>query len=252
MKLSRFIAALFLTTASIPAQTLSFEVISIKPNNTGSGSTSESTRPGRVMDTNVTISEVMQAAFGIRDFQIANAPGWLAGDKYDITATTGTSKDLTELELQPYFQALLADRCKLRFHRETRELVLYTLVVAKNGAKGATKLLPHPGEGESSTNVSNGKDRTTISSTDIPMAHLASLLGASLHRVVIDNTGLAGGYDLSLEWTPEPPAGADNSSESSGPSLFTALQEQLGLKLETTKGPVEIVVIDNIEKPTDN
>jgi len=250
----RYCALTLLLTSLIPqAQAQSFEVISIKPNNTGSGSTSESTRPGRVMDTNVSVSEVIQSAFGIKDFQIAGAPGWVASDRYDVTATTGTTKDLSELELQPYFQALLADRCKLRFYRETRELVLYSLVVAKNGAaRGATKLIPHPGEGESSTNVSNGKDRTSISAKDIPMAHLANILGASLHRVVIDHTGLSGGYDLSLDWTPEPPAGSDTSGESSGPSLFAALQEQLGLKLESTKGPVDIIVVDNIEKPTDN
>src|SRR5580704_4253012 len=117
------------------AQPPSFEVASIKPNNSGSGRTTVDTGPNRVTEINVTVADVIQSAFGIRDFQISGAPGWLSSDKYDINAKTGTSKDLSDLELQPYYQALLAERCHLRYHRETKELQIYTLIPAKGGAK---------------------------------------------------------------------------------------------------------------------
>src|ERR1700722_3877695 len=98
---------LLLTALILRAQILSFEVASIKPNNSGSGRSSANTGPGRVTDTNVPIAAEIQAAFGIMDFQISGAPGWVTSDRYDLQATTGTSKDLTDLELQPYFLALL-------------------------------------------------------------------------------------------------------------------------------------------------
>jgi uncharacterized protein (TIGR03435 family) len=229
-------------SVSLRAQSPSFEVASVKPNNSGSGSSSESTVPGRLTATNITISSLIQSAFGLKDFQIAGAPGWLRDDKYDIAAKTGTTKDLNEKELRPYLQALLADRFRFRYHRETREMQVYSLVIAKGGVK----MKPHEGGGDSTTNVSSGSGRSSMNSTNAAMAHLADLLGGRLDRVVIDNTGLPGVYDLKLEWAPNP------SPESTDPSLFTALQEQLGLKLESTKGSVEIIVIDNIERPSEN
>ncbi len=233
---------LFVPALTLPAQPPSFEVASIKPNNTGSGRSSSDTGPGRVTDINVTIGTEIQAAFGIMDFQIAGAPGWVTSDKYDLQATTGTSKDLTDTELQPYYLALLTDRCHLRYHRETKEYSIYSLAPAKGGPK----MTAHTGEGDGSTNTSGSSGKTVMNATDISMHGLARALGGKLHRTVLDNTGLTGHYDLKLEWAPEPAA------DTSEPSLFAALQEQLGLKLETTKGPVEIIVIDSIEKPSEN
>ena len=233
---------LLLTALALQAQTLSFEVASIKPNNSGSGRSSSDTGPGRVTDTNVTIGAEIQAAFGIMSFQISGAPGWVSTDKYDLQATTGTSQDLTDFELQPYFLALLVERCRLRYHRETKELQVYSLVPAKGGPK----LTIHTGEGDGSTKISSGSGKTVVNASGISMASLARTLSGKLNRVVIDNTGLSAGYDLKFQWTPEPAA------DSGEPSLFTALQEQLGLKLETIKGSVEIIVIDSIEKPSEN
>jgi uncharacterized protein (TIGR03435 family) len=234
---------LLLTVAALAlAQSPSFDVASIKPNISGSGSTSESTRPGRVICTNVTASMLIESAFGIKDFQISGAPGWVGSDHFDINAATGTSRDLNDKELQPYFQALLAERFHFRFHRETKELQVYSLLAAKTGAK----LAPHSGEGDSSNNISNGSGKSSVTSTNVSMESFANILGGRLDHVVIDHTGLKGAYDIKLHWSPDPAA------DSTEPSLFTALQEQLGLKLETTKGPVEIIVIDNLEKPTEN
>jgi uncharacterized protein (TIGR03435 family) len=137
---------------------------------------------------------------------------------------------------------MLADRFHFKFHRETKEMQIYSLTVAKGGAR----LTAHAGEGDSSTHISNGSGKSSVSSTNISMPRLASLLGGRVDRMVVDNTQLAGGYDVKLEWAPNP------SAESTEPSLFTALQEQLGLKLESTRGPVEIIVIDNLDRPSEN
>ena len=124
----------------------------------------------------------------------------------------------------------------------TKEVRVYSLVVAKGGAK----LTAHTGEGDSSNRINNGSGKASVNSTNVSMASFAGILAGRLDRVVIDDTGLKGGYDLKLEWAPNP---APDSAE---PSLFTALREQLGLKLESAKGPVEIIVIDNIERPSEN
>ncbi len=223
-------------------QSPSFEVVSIKPNNSGSGRSSESTGPGRVRAENITASSLIQQAFGVRTFQISGGPGWLGTDSYDINATTGTPKDLNDRELRPYFLAMLTDRFHLQYHRETRDTQIYSLVAAKGGPK----VTAHEGEGDTSTGVSNGSGKSSLRSVNITMANFANLLGERVDRIVVDNTGLPGGYDLRLEWATNPTA------ESTDPSLFSALQEQLGLKLESAKGPVEIVVIDNIERPSEN
>lgn len=223
-----------------PAQ--SFEVASIKPNDSGSGRGTETTGPGRVTCVNTSISSLIQQAFGIRAFQISDAPGWVSSDLFDLTATTGTSKDLSDIELEPYFESLLAERLHLKYHRETKEMQVYALGVAKTGSK----MTAHAGGGDNSTHINSGPAKTLMQSTNISMRVLANTLGGRLDRMVIDNTGLTGGYDLTLEWAPNP------SPDSTEPSLFTALQEQLGLKLESTKAPVEIIVIDNIERPSEN
>jgi uncharacterized protein (TIGR03435 family) len=240
--MARILLTLLLTALSALAQSPAFEVASIKLNNSGSGRGTETTGPGRVTLVNTNISSLIQQAFGIKGFQISGAPGWVTSDQFDVTATTGTSKDLSDIELEPYFESLLAERFHLKYHRETKEMQVYALEVAKTGAK----LTTHAGAGDTSTNISNGPAQTSMKSVNMPMKGFAGMLGRRLDRMVIDNTGLTGGYDLTLEWAPNP------SPDSTEPSLFTALQEQLGLKLESTKAPVEIIVIDNIERPTEN
>jgi uncharacterized protein (TIGR03435 family) len=239
--MTRLLATLLLTLPVL-AQSPAFEVASIKPNNSGSGTSTESTSPGRVAAVNVTTSSLLQSAFGIKEFQISGGPGWLSTDKYDIAATTGSTKDLNDKELQPYLQAMLTERFRLKIHRETKDLSVYALGIAKGGAK----LTAHDGAGDTSTNISNSPLKTTLRSINISMAAFVGTLGRRLDQMVIDNTSLPGGYDLTLEWAPDP------NAETTVPSLFTALQEQLGLKLESTRGPVEIIVIDNIERPTEN
>jgi uncharacterized protein (TIGR03435 family) len=240
--MARILLTLLLAALPALAQLPAFEVASIKPDNSGEGRVTETTGPGRVTAININTSSLIQQAFGIKGFQISGAPGWVTSDQFDVTATTGTSKDLSDIELEPYFESLLAERFHLRYHRETKEMQVYALGVAKTGPK----LTAHAGAGDSSTNINNGPAKTSMKSTNISMKGFAGTLGRRLDRIVIDNTGLTGGYDLTLEWAPNP------SADSTEPSLFTALQEQLGLKLESTKAPVELIVIDSIEKPSEN
>jgi len=231
---------LLIAAASIPAnaQTPAFEVASIKPNPSITENSGENTARGRFTATNDSLKQLLQLAFDVKDFQIVGGPGWLGTARYDIVATTGKPGDVGDAELRPLLQSLLVDRFVLRFHRETRESTVYALVVAKNGPK----LTGHTGDGDSSSGTSSGSMRAS----KVTMAMLASRLERQLGRTVTDHTGLTGEYDFKLTWTP------DQNADATGPSIFTALQEQLGLKLDSAKGPVEIIVIDSVEKPSEN
>jgi uncharacterized protein (TIGR03435 family) len=220
----------------------SFDVVSVKRNNSGSGGSSERTNPGHVMADNITATSMIEQAFGVRAFQISGGPGWMTTDGFDVNATTGTTKDLDDIELQPYWESLLIGRFGMKYHRESKEMQVYSLTIAKSGAK----LIEHRGGNGTSTHISNGKDRVSITSSGISMANFAALLGRRLDRMVIDKTGLSGNYDIAVEWAPEA------STDTGAASIFTALQNQLGLKLESGKAPVEIIVIDNLERPSEN
>jgi uncharacterized protein (TIGR03435 family) len=141
-------------------------------------------------------------------------------------------------------QILLADRFQLKVHRETKELPVYALMVAKGGSR--FQAVADDGRGDSnlsSTRTDDGKSQ--ISATHHPMLNLARFLSGQVGRTIIDKTGLTGKYDFQLTFSPE-------MGDTTGPSLFTALQEQLGLKLDSEKGPAEVVVIDSVQKASDN
>jgi uncharacterized protein (TIGR03435 family) len=181
-------------------------------------------------------------AFGVAETQIERGPGWLDTETYDIAARADTPLEMTREELRPCLQALVAERFSLKFHRETREGSVFSLVVAKNGPK----LSQHSGDGNSGIGASSGSGKAAITGNKIAMARLAEYLSGQVGRPVVDNTGLNGEYDFRVEWTTEEVVAP------SGPSLFTALQEQLGLKLNATKGPIEMVVIDSAERASAN
>jgi uncharacterized protein (TIGR03435 family) len=185
---------------------------------------------------------LIRDAFAVKDFQILGEPAWLGNNNYDFVATTAAPIKLNDEVLQPYLQSLLADRFQLKYHRETKESPVYFLVAAKTGPK----LTKHTGARGTDMDENGGKDKVAMSATKLTMAGLASWLARELDRPVIDHTTIGGEFDLKLEWSSE------QIGESSGPSIFTALQEQLGLRLESGKGPVEMIVIDSIEKPSEN
>lgn len=252
--------------AAAAPQAASFEVASIKLDKSGSGSSHSDFDHGRFMATNVRVKSLMEyEAYGITGAQIAGGPGWLNSEAFDISAkvddaTIEQMKTLDGDQLrqlnQQLFQQLLTDRFKLAVHWETKELPVYALVVAKGRAK-----LTQSKEAEGGTSVSSGNSgqMAQMTAKGVTMARLAQTLTQSLSRdlgrIVIDKTGMEGTYDLALQWIPDDgsAAAANASNENSaGSSIFTALQEQLGLKLESTKGPVKTLVIDHIEQPSEN
>jgi uncharacterized protein (TIGR03435 family) len=232
----------FLSVVHASEQTpQTFQIVSIKPNRTGDD-TSMKTSPGRFKAASVTPHELLLYAFGARDSQLIGGPDWLTKDKFDIEAVTGTPENPDRTTLQPLLQAMFADRFKLKFHREMREAPVYSLVIAKGGPK----LTEHSGEGEPSAGVSARSGKYVVNARKTTMKAFADLLGRQTDRFVIDNTGLAGEYDFRLTWTEL--AAADSDAV----SLFTAIQEQLGLKLEPAKAPVQVTVIDSVEQPSEN
>jgi uncharacterized protein (TIGR03435 family) len=240
----------------------SFEVASIKPGDPDSRQFGFSIQPGRYIVTNATLKMMIGEAFDVRDFQISGGPKWLGSDRFTIEAKP---KDATPIpagaagvnRLRPMLQSLLEERFKLALHRETRLEQVYEL----RAAKGGPKLKESAGPDSNGTEGIFGRGRGDLKATDAPIAMLANILSQRLARSVIDKTHLSGKYDFALDYTPDPgegaafgplPADALRPADPNGPSIFTVLQEQLGLRLESTKGPVEVLVIDHAEKPDAN
>jgi uncharacterized protein (TIGR03435 family) len=202
---------------------------------------------------------LIRAAYGYDDNLISGAPSWLYSEHYtleakvagsDLPALARMAPDQRKLMLQP----LLADRFQLRFHRETKQLPIFALVIAKSGSK--LKQSPPADPGGSTAPQMKMSAHGQLTGQRFPISLLAQWLSLQVGRKVLDNTGLTGTYDFTLEWTPDSPAsmsaGAETPAPDSGPSIFTAIQEQLGLRLESTKGPVETLVIDHVERPSEN
>jgi len=229
--------------------------------------------------TNLALRRLILIAYDIRDYQIAGAPGWIESEHYDVQAKADSNPSVKLME-GPMLRSLLEERFRLAVHRETRELPTYILSVAKTGSKlqpskegsctrydtNSPPPPPRPGEprpvfcGFQST-PAEGLNRT-LDARGVTMAGLATNLSrsytAALGKNVIDGTGLTGTFDFQLTWAMDAPAGVPGAAENAshpdliGPSIFVALREQLGLRLESTKGPVEVLVIDHVEKPSGN
>jgi uncharacterized protein (TIGR03435 family) len=238
--------------AQSPAVPSAFEVASIKPSLDPPGSVVgifES--KGRISAKNVTLKRCMRGAYNIPEPQIIGGPRWADQDRYDIEAKATVPAGDRELMLM--LQALLADRFKLVFHREQRAIAGYRLVLGKGGLKAQASAPDRNSVGHS--------QRGRIEAEGCTMAQLALKLAEVLHQPVLDATRVAGKFDLKLEWMPDEmqakSPGADQRSGTvpepgSGPSIFAALQEQLGLKLESSRVPSDVLVIDSAEKPSAN
>jgi len=229
----------------------SFEVASVKPVDPSDKPGILQTGPGRLNLNGVTVKMLIQQAWAISGYRIYSGPSWLDPTRFNIAAKAADAAgNLTLDQMRPMLQTLLTERFHLVLHRETKELPLYRLVVSKNGPK----FRESAASGEPQSRMGTGQIADDKASLDT----LASQLGQQLGRSVVNQTGFRGDFAFHVEWTPDPgqntggdtdtppPAGAE------GPSLFTALQEQLGLKLESAKGPVEVLVIDRAEKPDAN
>jgi uncharacterized protein (TIGR03435 family) len=233
-----------------------FEVASIKP--------SIPDRPGKlftvkgrhVITINTTTNDLITFAYDLHARQIVGGPPWMESEKYDVTGQPESQGTPSRVQLSAMIRKLLEDRFKFTFHREKRELPVYAITVAPGGPK-LTKNDTNP----------NGlpglffKGLGTLPATNATIGDFAGVLQtAVLDRPVIDRSGLQGRWDFTLRWTPDetqfqgmgvrvPPPSNDPDAP---PGLFTAFQEQLGLKLESTRGPVEVLVVDGIEKPSEN
>jgi uncharacterized protein (TIGR03435 family) len=220
-----------------------FEAVSIHRNRGGSLNTQiDTSGAGRLTITNGSLKTLIRNAYGVLSFQLANDPAWLDTEMYDIQATTGTSEQISPERLKPLLQSLLAERFAVQVHWETREDTVYVLLPDKGGPKF------HAGSADSKPgmNTQKGPERVTMTGTAQTMEVLASNLGNQLGRFAVDKTGLSGVWDFTLAWDRQ------TTTDSTGPSLFTALREQLGLRLEAQKGPVQILVIDRAEHASEN
>jgi uncharacterized protein (TIGR03435 family) len=272
MRISRFRLAAVLTLgiggapallAQVDATKPSFEIASVKPNNSGATNSSTQTHPGgRFTATNVPVRILLREAYRLQDFQLIDAPDWTRTERFDIAAKADGHPEYAEMRMM--LQGLLAERFRVIVHKEMRELPIYALVVARSDGKLGPQLFKseidctdatgkkQPPSAISQardvepcgTNANTSNNSATLRGGSIGMPSLAATLSTFANRVVVDRTGLAGGFDLILTWTP------NQTSDTSGASLFTALQEQLGLRLESARGPVEVVVVDRVERPT--
>jgi bla regulator protein BlaR1 len=261
-------AGLFAIAATL-AQTvapLKFEVASIKPADPNSKNASASRDAGEGLEVrNITVRNLITLAYGLRDFQLAGGPGWIDSESYDISAkatvsdvggsTTSPGAESMEQRktrferVQERLRSLLADRFGLVVHRESRSQPVYLLTVAKNGSKLNAVVAP---DGPPRKEEGRGRSQGFA----VPMDMLVTTLSNATHLTVIDKTGLAGRFDYKLVWDPrltalhstsDPP-----SPDAPGPTIFTAVQEQLGLRLESGKAPVDVVVIERVEHAAAN
>lgn len=202
-----------------------FEAVSIHRNLGGSNGTEVNMTRGRLVATNASLLTLIRHGYDIQNYQLANGPSWLDSDGYDIAATTGNGEETTIDQNRSLMRALLAERFHLRAHWETRQASIYVLVAAK---KGHTMHEAAPSETPGVITNRVAHDGRIVG-TNVPMSYLCNRLSNQLSHPVIDKTGLSGKYDWTLVWDPDPGA------ESTTPSLFTAVQEQLGLKLDPQK-----------------
>lgn len=241
-----------------------FEVASIKLGDPLNPSTSFQFEPGGgIKIEGASLKNLVLFAYDLREFQLTGANGWMNSERYTILAKgvmgqgpadyrrmNDQQRKAMNALIRKRMQALLAERFHLAVHKETKELPIYALVIAKGGIRMQPNLAPDG----SPQGMSMG--RAMFKGQRAAMDGLANGLSGLTGRPIHDETGLTGFYDFKMEWTPETappiPGEEQRTADSTGPTLFTALQEQLGLKLESRKGPVEIVVIDRVERPSEN
>lgn len=218
-----------------------FEVLSVKPGDPNDPASSGRTTPGGLEMRNTTLNNLVRGAYNLNEYQLDGGPKWMNSAKFNIDAKlpAGVPRDQIPLMMQ----AMLADRFKLEFHRETRTLREYALVVAKGGPK-----LQTASEDDRNRQRSSQGDRQ-IKGWGQPISTLTRMLISAVGAPVIDRTGLEGQYNFILEF--EPLMGTPKEDETMR-TIFVVLQEQLGLKLEPIKGPVEVLVIERAEKPPEN
>ena len=265
-----------------PNANLTFEVASVKPNKSGENFIRFQNQPGgRFNINNAPLREIIRFAYQLQNFQIVGAPDWIASERFDVVAKAEgdipPAPPGTVGPMQIMLRNLLAERFGLKVRNETREMPRYDLVLARSDGRLGPQLSqsttdcqaifaaarrgggppppPAPGERpQCGMRIGPG----VLAAGAFPLSQLATALSPMVQRVVVDRTGLTGNFDAELKWTPDQlpqgpaPPGAPPlpAVDPNGPSIFTALQEQLGLKLESVRGPVDVLVIDSVSQPT--
>jgi uncharacterized protein (TIGR03435 family) len=254
-----FFAALLLAQApaGIPP-VLRFEVASLKPSAGKEDGGGIRPAPGgqRYVAVNCPIKLMIQVAFRVKGEQIAGGPRWLDTDRFDMEGRA--EKPSSSDELHVMLMNMLTDRLHLRFHSEKREMQMYALTVDKTGPE----LTPHDATNGGDTWIDQSEApflHMKMKATSAPMGYFAFRLSQLMDRPVVDLTNLNGGYDFNLEFTRELPPGFPEGGkingevpDTSGPTVFAAVKQKLGLDLKAQKGPVEVIVIDNADRPTEN
>lgn len=255
-----------------------FEVASVKANKSGDGNGNmRGVGSDRVVATNMPLRPMITFAYQVAGYQLIGGPGWLTTERYDINAKMEAPPasvipfipgSTTPNPMQLALRHLLEDRFKLRTHRETREMDIYALVMARPGGGPGPGLKPttqdcskaveaqRPGApppgapGQPFCGISGSPGRVKFGG--LPASSFATALAGPAGRMVVDRTGMTGSWDFELTFAPENRGPDAPPADPNAPSFFTAIQEQLGLRLESTKGPVDVLVIDSVEKPTED
>ena len=240
---------------SSPSAGPDYDVNTVKVNNTGSGSSRLSITDDLLRATNVQLESFLETAYDIRRDQIEGLPHWAQVEHYDITAKVVDMdaqqlRGLSKEQRQAMLQRLLMQRFHLRTHVETRTLPLLKLTVAKEGIKFAEWQKPPDDQDQKKGSMSvNNEEMTAIG---VPMASLVRFLSSQTHMPVVDETGLKGAYNFQLKWQREEEGQASGLHDQALPTIYAALPEQMGLKLVSGKGSVNILVVDNVEQPSEN
>jgi uncharacterized protein (TIGR03435 family) len=254
----------FLCYAQAP-RPLVFETASVKPADPNAKRSGIQVRNGNDLNVeNRPVRNLIKLAWSVQDFQLAGRPGWLATDRFDISAKAPRDESIVHWPTDPHditdellnarsehlkvrLRSLLTERFDLAVHHESRETTVYLLGVSKSGSK--MKEITTPGDKQGLADNGKGK----LQGYAATMSQLAHALATALEQPVEERTGLNGTYDFALEWTPDSLMTEDRSTSAAiGPTVFSALQNQLGLKLESSKGSADFLVIDRIKRPSEN
>ena len=240
------------TTVSAQAAPPAYDVMTIKP--TIHDGTAIGGRGDRFMAQNYSLKMLLQYAYDLNEDSIVGIPSQIDAKRFDIDAKISEPyhdalKKLSPEQNRLMLLPLLTERFQLKTHMETRPASIYELVVAKGGPKLKLSEDQTSRANGSLGFSSNGKS-SKINAKCMPIASLAKALTDQLHRMVIDKTALAGNYDLTLQWTPD--GAPESTDDNAPPSIYTAVQEQLGLKLQPAKAPVEVPVVDHAAMPSEN
>jgi uncharacterized protein (TIGR03435 family) len=251
---NRTAGSLILMIAAAAACAQEFEVASVRQNKLDDRIVTVNVGPGGNFNARgYTLVLLMQRAYAAMDWNVTGGPGWIRTDRWDVAAKADVSGSLTERQLQAMLQALLADRFKLRLHRDAKEMSGYALVVARGGLKVHAS---SDGEEHPDSFRLNG---TGLTGQGVNMEDFARFVGGKLGLVVVDNTGLKGSYDFKASWKAEPEV-VQPTDGTPGPdprdglrgAVFAALQDQLGLQIIPQKITVHTLVIDSVEKASGN